>query len=125
MGQPKTVHVAHLRPPTNGVEALRPGRLQPLIDRISKSVLELRCQHEIKVLFHWLQTQIVLLINNCLVASPPGLRTEIQCTVDQSTTIQSKAVSKVVQLKAVQVKSVGRAVQRKGVRKAVKVMAVS
>ena len=42
VGPPKTVNVKHLKPPKNGVEAVRPGRLQPLIDRISKSVLELR-----------------------------------------------------------------------------------
>jgi hypothetical protein len=59
----------------------------------------------------------ILLIKNWPVASPPGVRREIQCTAGQSTTIQSKAVSKVVQIKAVQVKSVGRAVQSKAVRK--------
>jgi len=42
VGLPKTVKVAHLKPSRNPGEAVRPGRLQPLIDRISKSVLELR-----------------------------------------------------------------------------------
>jgi hypothetical protein len=42
VGPPHTVHVAHLPPRVHAVKAVRPGRLQPLIDRISKSVLELR-----------------------------------------------------------------------------------
>ena len=41
VGPPKTVNVKHLKLPTNRVGGVRPGRLQPLIDRISKSVLEL------------------------------------------------------------------------------------
>ena len=126
MGPPvRQVHVAHLPPPRSDVVAVRPGRLKPLIDRISKSVLELRWRG-INCLFHcWIQTQIVLLINDCLVANPPGLRSTIHRPAGPSTIIHTKAVSQVVQIKAVQVKVVGRAVQSKPIRKAVQVMAVS
>ena len=124
VGPPTIVNFKHLRPPKDGVNAVRPDRLHPLINRISTSVLELRwC--EMKIFFHWLQTQIVLLINDWLVANPPGLRSTIQGTAGQSTIIQSKAVSKVVQIKAAQVKAVVRAVQCKAVRKAVQVKAMS
>jgi hypothetical protein len=83
-----------------------------------------------KIFFHWLQTQIVFLINEWLVANPPGLRRTIQSTAGQSTAgqstiIPSKAVSKVVQIKAAQVKAVIWAVQCKAARKAVQIKAIS
>ena len=74
-----------------------------------------------KNFLHWLQTQIVLLINNWLVANPPGLRITIQSTAGQSKISQSKAVRQVVQSKAVRVRQ---AVQSKAVRQTVQSKAV-